>query len=102
MSIMKDIAIIRCNDIQSKIYIVSKGQVEIRLANTRLCSLGQGGIFGNLTKEHRIRQTITAVAVIHSDLFVVDSVVFFKIAMHFPEMMAKLERIMMLRQEYAE
>lgn len=56
--VKKDEDIIRCNDIQDKIYIVYKGSVEINVANTSICVLKQGGIFGNITKHGKIRQTI--------------------------------------------
>lgn len=56
----KDTPVIRCNDVQDKLYIVHKGSVKIIVANQELCMLNKGGIFGNF--HHRqIRQTIFAV-----------------------------------------
>lgn len=76
---MKDADIIRCNDIQSSIYFVYKGKVDVLLARTKLTSMGKGGIFGCLSKQGITRQTINVVAKVHVGVLVIDSIIFHKV-----------------------
>lgn len=43
---MNGAEIIRCNDVQGKLFIVYKGIVEVQIAGTKIVSLCSGGVFG--------------------------------------------------------
>lgn len=96
----KDNTIIRCNDVQPKIYILIKGEIDITVANTKLCTLTQGGMFGNLSNKPRMRQKIKASTFIHSEVLSCQAVVFMRIINQFPKIKQKLDQFLYLSQEY--
>lgn len=75
----KDAEIIRCNDVQGMIYIVSRGSVDISVAQTRLCTLGCGGMFGSFKAKSETRQSISAIAKVHCNILVIDGVEFHRV-----------------------
>lgn len=102
ISIQKDSKMIRCNDIQEYVYIVLKGKIDIVIAETKMCSLMKGGIFGNLSKLNRIRQKISAVAVVNTDLLYIHSFNFRRIVSNFPYINGYFERVNLLGYEYLQ
>lgn len=98
----KDSVIIQTNDIQRKLYFVSKGKVEITIADMSVLTLEVGGIFGCFNKRGETRQTISAVAVVHVDLLVIQSALFHELAADDPAMQKLAKKASMLHYEYFE
>lgn len=80
MYFKKDAEIIRCNDVQSLLYFVFKGKVDVIVAKTKMATMGKGGIFGCLSKRGVTRQTITVLAKVHVGVLVIESVLFHKVS----------------------
>ncbi|KAF5281795.1 hypothetical protein FQR65_LT14542 [Abscondita terminalis] len=74
----KGTRIIRCNDIQEKVFVVHAGTVDICIAKSVICTLGIGGIFGCFSASGRTRQTIDATARTHVTVLVINSSTFLK------------------------
>ncbi|XP_022919020.2 uncharacterized protein [Onthophagus taurus] len=72
----KGAEIIRCNDVQGKMFIVHRGAINITVANTEICEMEMGGIFGCFQKGGITRQTINVTAKSHTIVLTVDSVKF--------------------------
>ena len=87
---IKDTQIVQCNDVQGKIYVVYEGRVKIVIANTDICYIEEGGIFGCFTKQGVTRQTLTATAVVHSTLLSVDSSTLQKNVAIFPKVVKRI------------
>lgn len=98
----KDLKIIRCNDVQSNIFIILKGRVDIFIAHTQVATLLPGSIFGNITREPHIRQTITAVASVNSALLTLKSTIFNDILSDTGDLNALLNQFGGMRIEYME
>lgn len=79
MFFKKDAEILRCNDIQQMVYVVSKGKVDISIAKMKLCTLGAGGMFGSFKGTGRTRQTIDVVARYHCRILAIDGNEFYKV-----------------------
>lgn len=79
MYFKKDAIIIRCNDVQNMLYFVHRGKVDVMMANTRLTTMGKGGIFGCLVRQGKTRQTITVVARVHVAVLAIETVMFHKV-----------------------
>lgn len=79
MYFKKDVEIIRCNDIQKMVYVISKGKVEVSVAKMRLCHLGAGGMFGAFKGTGKTRQTITVTARYHCRVLAIDGDQFYKV-----------------------
>ncbi|KAI4460643.1 cyclic nucleotide-gated cation channel subunit a [Holotrichia oblita] len=77
----KDAEIIRCNDVQSNLYIVYKGRVDVIIANVVISTLEIGGIFGCFSRGGLLRQTLTVRAKVHTIVLVIDSREFHKVMM---------------------
>ncbi|KAI4455199.1 cyclic nucleotide-gated cation channel subunit a [Holotrichia oblita] len=96
----KDSKIIQCNDIQTKIFFVHEGSVDIYIANTPVCILESGGMFGCLQKTGITRQTLTAVTKVHSTVLTVDSTLLHRTLQSFPKVYERLSRLILLNYEY--
>ncbi|GJQ83461.1 hypothetical protein Trydic_g8587 [Trypoxylus dichotomus] len=96
----KDSNIIQCNDVQRKIFFVHEGSVGIYIANSQVCVLEIGGMFGCFDKMGITRQTLTAIAKIHSTVLTVDSTLFYKTLQSFPRAMERLTRANSFNYEY--
>lgn len=75
----KDAHIIRCNDVQTKLYIVYKGKVDVTIANVVISTLEVGGIFGCFSRIGVLRQTLSVTAKMHTIVLAIDSKEFHKV-----------------------
>ncbi|XP_022918862.2 uncharacterized protein [Onthophagus taurus] len=95
----KDADIIRCNQVQNDIYIVYKGLVKISVADMKLKILESGGMFGCFNKT-KIRQTITATALVHVELLVMNGKILCEILQKYPQIKTNLKTIQMMNVEF--
>lgn len=79
-----------------------QGSVAIYVANTPVCILESGGMFGCFSKAGVTRQTLTATTKIHSTVLTVDSSLFHKTLVSFPKVMERMNRANMLNYEYLQ
>lgn len=49
----ENMTVIRCNDIQTNLYIVLRGEIDIFAAGSKVATLKSGGMFGNFTSAPR-------------------------------------------------
>lgn len=94
-----------CNLKKSKYYrkinqLLFSGSVDIYIANTLVCMLESGGMFGCLQKTGITRQTLTAVTKIHSTVLTVDSTLLHRTLQSFPKVYERLSRLILLNYEY--
>lgn len=82
MFFKKDAEIVRCNDVQGLIYIVYRGRVDVSMAKIKLCTMGNGGIFGAFKGKGLTRQTITVAAKVHVAVLAVDAAKFQEVALN--------------------
>lgn len=75
----KDAQIIRCNDVQSKLYVVYKGKVEVTIANVVISTLEVGGIFGCFSRAGVLRQTLSVTSKVHTIVLTIDSKEFHRV-----------------------
>lgn len=75
----KDAEIIRCNDVQSMLFFVHRGKVDVTMAKTKLTTMGKGGIFGCMARMGKTRQTITVVAKVHVGVLAIEATMFHKV-----------------------
>lgn len=98
----KDAEIIRCNDVQKFVYIVHKGAVRITIAKTCVAELRNGAVFGNFTQTTLKRQTITATAIVHTELLVLPSVKLYEALRLESLFIKRLEQMNLARMEYCD
>nr|CAD7450232.1 unnamed protein product [Timema bartmani] len=92
--------IIRSNDVQSDMFIIHRGKVEVLSTyNEMLTCMGAGGIFGNIGMSAACC-SVTIVASRNLDVLVIKSETFYNILKRYPSIQKKMESVLKTAKDF--
>lgn len=85
----------RCYDVQSNIYIIHRGKVEVLSSyNEMTACMGAGGLFGNINQVHAGVSSVSVVASRTLDVLVVSSQILYSVLKDYPRIKRNMDNIL--------
>ncbi|CAH4029382.1 unnamed protein product [Pieris brassicae] len=101
MYFLKGDTVVQCKDIQTNIYIIYKGKVDVLSSyNEMITCMGTGGMFGNFTGQPLSSSEVAIYASRSLDLLVIPSQTFFNLIKYYPKIQGPLRRAFEVSKDY--
>ncbi|XP_037872949.2 uncharacterized protein LOC101746849 [Bombyx mori] len=101
MYFLKGDTVIQCKDIQSYIFIIYRGKVDVLTSyNEMITCMGPGGMFGNFTGKPMACSEVTIYASRSLDLLVIPSHTFFNLVKYYPKIQQPLNKAFERSRDY--
>ncbi|XP_075973154.1 uncharacterized protein LOC142974603 [Anticarsia gemmatalis] len=101
MYFLRSDTVIQCRDIQSYIYIIYRGKVDVLTSyNEMITCMGPGGMFGNFTGQPISCSEVTICASRSLDVLVIPTVTFFNLIKYYPKIQEPLNRAFEMSRDY--
>ncbi|XP_047513975.1 uncharacterized protein LOC125055559 [Pieris napi] len=101
MYFLKGDTVVQCKDIQTNIYIIYKGKVDVLSSyNEMITCMGTGGMFGNFTGQPMSSSEVAIYASRSLDLLVIPSQTFFNLIKYYPKIQGPLRRAFEVSKDY--
>nr|XP_032525964.1 uncharacterized protein LOC116776822 [Danaus plexippus plexippus] len=101
MYFLKGDTVVQCKDIQSNIYIIYRGKVDVMNSyNEMITCMGPGGMFGNFTGQTVSSSEVAIYASRNLDLLVLPAQTFFNLVKYYPKIQEPLNRAFEVSKNY--
>ncbi|CAG4980121.1 unnamed protein product [Colias eurytheme] len=101
MYFLKGDTVVQCKDIQTNIYIIYRGKVDVLSSyNEMITCMGTGGMFGNFTGQPMSSSEVAIYASRSLDLLVIPSQTFFNLVKYYPKIQAPLQKAFEVSKDY--
>lgn len=93
--------VVRCYDVQSNIYIIHRGKVEVLSSYSEMIAcMGAGGLFGNINQVHAGVSSVSVVASRTLDVLVVSSQILYSVLKDYPRIQRNMDNILKTARDY--
>ncbi|XP_046959701.1 uncharacterized protein LOC124529826 [Vanessa cardui] len=101
MYFLKGDTVVQCKDMQTKIYIIYRGKVDVLSSyNEMITCMGPGGMFGNFTGQTISSSEVSIYASRNLDLLVLPSQTFFNLVKYYPRIQEPLHKAFEVSKDY--
>ncbi|CAG9786249.1 unnamed protein product [Diatraea saccharalis] len=101
MYFLKGDTVIQCHDVQSYIYIIYRGKVDVLSSyNEMITCMGPGGMFGNFSGQPIACSSIAIYSSRSLDLLVIPSQTFFNLIKYYPKIQEPLNKVLETSKDY--
>ncbi|CAK1595997.1 unnamed protein product [Parnassius mnemosyne] len=101
MYFLKGDTVVQCKDIQTDIYIIYRGKVDVLSTyNEMVTCMGPGGMFGNFTGQPTSSSEVAIYASRSLDLLVIPSQTFFNLVKYYPKIQEPLKKAFEVSNDY--
>ncbi|XP_050346244.1 uncharacterized protein LOC126770751 [Nymphalis io] len=101
MYFLKGDTVVQCKDMQTKIYIIYRGKVDVLSSyNEMITCMGPGGMFGNFTGQTISSSEVSIYASRNLDLLVLPSQTFFNLVKYYPRIQEPLYKAFEISKDY--